>query len=166
MRLLATIDQKEREIRLEDDVSGRNIREFQVDGAKATADCAEIEPGVYSILFGTRSYEVKIEGQGVYFVAVDGRRFEIAIRDPRRRVAGEGKISGGSSLQITAPMPGRVVRVLAFPGDAVQSGQAVVVVEAMKMQNEIRSPRAGLLKSLTVREGSSVAAGTVLAEVE
>jgi biotin carboxyl carrier protein len=68
--------------------------------------------------------------------------------------------------EILAPMPGKVIRVLAAVGDAVEAGQGLLVVEAMKMQNEIRSPKSGKVERLLVKEGQNVNAGEVLAWVE
>jgi biotin carboxyl carrier protein len=97
---------------------------------------------------------------------VSGRRFEFAIDDPRawKRTGGSG--GGHGRASITAPMPGKVVRVLATAGERVEAGQGIVVVEAMKMQNEMKAPRAGRVIAIAVRENDSVNAGTVLATIE
>ncbi len=137
---------------------------FQLgEGPERTAEVAVPEPGVYSILIGGRSYEASItETATGLVVTIDGYRFEIDARDPRRftRKAGRGGADGVQT--IAAPMPGKVVRVLTGVGEAVQAGQGLVVVEAMKMQNEMKAPRAGKVLSLPVREGATVAAGEVL----
>jgi biotin carboxyl carrier protein len=88
------------------------------------------------------------------------------VRDPRRwsRQSRGGAHAG--THQIKAPMPGKVVRVLAAAGDVVEAGQGVVVVEAMKMQNELKAPRAGRVIGVTAKIGATVTAGEVLATVE
>ena len=99
-------------------------------------------------------------------VTIEGHRFEIQVRDPRRwsrKAAGAGSDAVQSIL---SPMPGKVVRVLAAPGDEVVSGQGIVVVEAMKMQNELKSNRNGRVLSVSAKEGATVAAGELLATIE
>jgi biotin carboxyl carrier protein len=103
---------------------------------------------------------------GEVVVVIDGNRFDIDVRDPRhfRRRNGWHGIDGLQN--VTAPMPGKVVRLLAQLGTTVTAGQALVVVEAMKMQNELRSPKSGKVVSVPVHEGDTVAAGDVLVVVE
>jgi biotin carboxyl carrier protein len=140
-------------------------RDVEIDDAGA--GIIEVEPGVYSVLREGRSYEARVEqGKDLLVVSIDGYRFEIEVRDPRRwsRKAGTAGLHG--RVEVTAPMPGRVVRVLAATGDSVEAGQGLMVVEAMKMQNEIKSPKAGRVASLPVEEGATVAAGQVLATIE
>ena len=139
---------------------------FSVDSVERKAEVEVIGPRTYSILVGTRSYEVKIEERGHDFVvAVNDRRFEIAIQDPRRSRGHAGGIDSGSR-DIVSPMPGKVIRVLVAAGEEVHPGQGLLVVEAMKMQNEIKAPGAGKIKAVHVSEGSAVAAGEVMVVVE
>ena len=141
---------------------------FQLgDGAPAEAHVEIPEPCVYSVLMDGRSYDARVEEKpDGLIVVIDGYRFEIEVRDPRRwsrQLAGRG----AEGIQtLTASMPGKVVRVLVAPGDPVEAGQGLVVVEAMKMQNETKAPRAGKVRSLPVREGATVSAGDVLATIE
>jgi biotin carboxyl carrier protein len=99
--------------------------------------------------------------------SMGGRIASVAVNASRsgRGAADAGGFAHGEQ-RITAPMPGRVVRVLVAPGDAVEARQAVVVVEAMKMENELRSPRAGRVKEVAVPAGSSVEAGRVLVVID
>jgi biotin carboxyl carrier protein len=133
--------------------------------------CAQVErpqPGVYSVLLDGRSYDAWVEqtASGITIVVIDGHRFEIEVRDPRRRARGAGAKGAEGVQSLTAPMPGKVVRVLAAAGDTVEAGQGIVVVEAMKMQNEIKALRAGRVLAVPAKEGASVAAGEVLARIE
>jgi biotin carboxyl carrier protein len=136
------------------------------DGPELAADVEMPEPGVYSVLLDGRSYEARVEETPTALVVViDGRRFEIEVRDPRRLVR-KGAGGGTDGVQtIAAPMPGKIVRVLAAVGDEVAAGQGLLVVEAMKMQNEMKSPRAGKVLSLSAREGATVTAGEILATI-
>jgi len=90
----------------------------------------------------------------------------VGIVDGRRRRRGGGDVAAEGRQQITAPMPGRVVRVLVSPGDAVEAKQGLVVIEAMKMENELSSPRPGTVTEVAVTEGTSVEAGRLLIVVE
>jgi biotin carboxyl carrier protein len=114
----------------------------------------ETEPGVYSILIDGQSFEVRAS------------ELNIEIEDPRE-LRKSGAVAGLEGRQtVSAPMPGKVVRVLVAEGDIVGHGQGLVVIEAMKMQNEMKSPKPGTVISLTAIEGAAVAAGQVLAVVE
>jgi biotin carboxyl carrier protein len=137
-----------------------------IDGRKIVADSATVSAGVYSILLGGRSFEVTIETRAKdVLVRTAGREFQVEILDPRswRRGRG-GKVELEGRQQLTAPMPGKIVRVLAVPGQTVETGQGLLVIEAMKMQNEIRSPKSGTVERLA-REGQTVNAGEILAIV-
>jgi biotin carboxyl carrier protein len=141
---------------------------FQLgDGATRDANVEVPEPGVYGVLLDGRSYDAFVEDTPAgLVVTIEGYRFEIEVRDPRRwsrKTAGAG---GGSVQTILSPMPGKVVRVLAAPGDEVVPGQGVVVVEAMKMQNELKSNRTGRVLTVAAKEGATVGAGELLVTIE
>jgi biotin carboxyl carrier protein len=139
---------------------------FTVDGRLVEADAILISRGAYSILIGGRSLEVTAEetSNGLLLRA-NGREFQVKIIDPRswRRGRGAG-IELEGRQQLVAPMPGKIVRVLVAAGQQVSAGQGLLVIEAMKMQNEIRSPKSGTVEKLA-REGQTVNAGEVLAIV-
>jgi biotin carboxyl carrier protein len=132
-------------------------------------DIVETEPGVYSILTssaaltGAVSFEARVAGNEI---TIAGKRFRFELEDPRqwkRAAHGPGAHGGGS---ITASMPGKIVRVLVSVGDEVSAGQGILVVEAMKMQNEMKSPRDGRVTAIAVKENDSVNAGMLLAKIE
>lgn len=142
---------------------------FQLDSEpERAADVTEPEPGLYSVLIDGRSYEARVEtgANGAAVVTIDGHRFEIEVRDPRKFRRGNGIRGIEGRAVIAAPMPGKVVRLVAQAGQEVAAGQPVVVIEAMKMQNELRAPKSGRVVSLPVREGDTVAAGEALAAIE
>ena len=122
-----------------------------------------------------RSYDARVseDQSGTLLVIVDGCLVPVDIRrtdriEWRDRAAASGQ-SGDrhdGPQSIVAPMPGRIVKVLAAPGDAVAARQGLVVVEAMKMENELRAPRAGVVKEVRVREGVLVEARAVLMVME
>ena len=141
-------------------------REAAIDGRKIAADAAEISPGVYSILLGGQSFEVIVEksGEGL-LLRTAGREFQMEIVDPRSWRRGRaGSIELEGRQEVRAPMPGKIVRALSAPGETVEAGQGLLVIEAMKMQNEIRSPKSGTIDRLA-REGQTVRAGEIVAIV-
>lgn len=150
------------------EIAGRP-REIDLDaiGDGTGAQIAAVEPGVYSVLQNGHSYEARIEeSDGRVIVFIDGHRFEVEIRDPRRWSRQAGKPGVEGRLNVAAPMPGKIVRLLVAAGDTVTAGQGLLVMEAMKMQNEMKAPKAGQVVSLTARVGATVAAGEVLAAIE
>jgi biotin carboxyl carrier protein len=140
---------------------------FRLDnGAERTADVALPEPGLYSILLDGHSYDVQVERTPQrLIVVVRGHRFEIEVHDPRRWSRQSAGRRADDVEIVTAPMPGKVVRILASAGDTIEPGQGILVVEAMKMQNEMKATRAGRVISVTVQEGATVTAGEVLATI-
>ncbi len=113
-----------------------------------------------------RIHEVGITARGAFFdVALPGALIAVALRDVTRGgLAGAVKASAGPA-RVTAPMPGKVTRVLVSRGQAVEAGTGLVVIEAMKMENELRAPRAGEVLELPAREGQAVESGALLAVV-
>ena len=130
-------------------------------------EIARPEESVYLIFDKDRVYEARAwnEGASATGVQLRDRIFTVSIIDRKHRRATVDHSSEGRQ-QLTAPMPGKVVRVLLKPGDEVAAGQGVVVVEAMKMQNEIKSPKTGRVTEVRATEGATVTAGQVLAVVE
>jgi biotin carboxyl carrier protein len=140
----------------------------RLNGREVTVDAAVARPDVLSILIEGKAYEVKRErGVNETHLWVGSRRYAAELRDPRsfrNRQAGAGDAAGPRKL--LAPMPGKVVRILAAEKIEVEAGQGVLVVEAMKMQNEIKSPKKGRVQRMLASEGMAVNAGDVLAIVE
>jgi biotin carboxyl carrier protein len=125
------------------------------------------EDGAYLLFVGNEVYEARVwaENTGTWQVKLRDRTFQAKIIDRKQR---RGAVDHGLEGQqpLIAPMPGKVVRLLCAAGDEVTAGQGVVVVEAMKMQNEIKSPKAGRVIEVRVREGATVTANQVLAIVD
>jgi biotin carboxyl carrier protein len=164
LKLQIAIDGKKR--RVEMTQAGERLV-WTIDGQRLEADATEMSPGIYSILINGTSYEVRMERFATELRATTGgREFKILIADERewRRKRGSAVEAEGRQ-QVLAPMPGKIVRVLVKTGDAVQAGQGLLVVEAMKMQNEIRAPKSGTIDRLGVVEGQTVNAGEVVAIV-
>jgi biotin carboxyl carrier protein len=143
---------------------GDSQRTLLVDGVRREADVVAVEPNVYSVLIDGRSIDVAIDGEG--HVWAGSTRLSFEVRDPRKWSRGEGAGSAHGTIAIKAAMPGKVVAVLVDVGEAIETGKGVLVVEAMKMQNELKSPKAGVIQSIRVSPGDSVGAGQVLVVVE
>ena len=132
------------------------------------ADWVRVAPGCYSILLQGRSYEAHVtalaglNGAREYAVRVGSETYQVGLHDPRSRKGHRGLSSSEGPQDVKAPMPGRVVQLLVGEGDEVQDGQGLLVIEAMKMQNELRSPRAGRVERVYVAEGAGVESGAPL----
>jgi biotin carboxyl carrier protein len=143
----------------------------QVDGREYQLAVRQPAPGVVLLQSENRVYECRVESHlqhgGVFDVTLRGRTYTIGIADPKRLRSGENSHRHDhGSAEITAPMPGKVVRVLVEVGAEVEAGAGILVVEAMKMQNELKTPRAGVVVAIGAKTGDTVNAGDVLAVVE
>ena len=133
------------------------------------AQISESQPGTFTVILEGKVYLCKLEklSSGNTEVIINGKRFSVLIQDPKRlshNIDAVGQAGGRAVL--TSPMPGKIVRVLCAAGDEVIEGQSLLVVEAMKMQNEVQAPQPGKVVELRVIEGQTVNAGEVLAVVE
>ena len=128
----------------------------------------EVRPGVFSVLLGTRSITVFTapHGEDVEAAAEDGPPQIVAVRDARDRVEPVDGAAAKGPVTLRAQMPGKIIKLLASVGDSVEAGQGLLVVEAMKMQNEVKAPKAGTIRKMQVSEGATVAAGETLLVVE
>jgi biotin carboxyl carrier protein len=168
MKLLADIGHERHELSLRRE----GARLFaEVDGRAIELEARETDAGGYLLIIEGRVYDCHVEQNGAQpgraEVRVRDHVYEVTLSDPKRlRAASAASAYDGHSAQIVAQMPGKVVRVLVAEGSRVEAGDGVVVVEAMKMQNEMKSPRAGTVITLNVEMGQTVNAGEVLAVIE
>jgi biotin carboxyl carrier protein len=136
-----------------------------VDGTWHAVTVSDAAHGLLTLRMGSRSHEVGVERRGdAYHVVLPGDSITVELAEPALGGAAASHTAHGPA-RVTAPMPGRVVRLLSAPGADVAAGQGLVVIEAMKMENELRAPRAGRVQELPVREGQAVEAGALLAVV-
>jgi biotin carboxyl carrier protein len=162
MKLEVHITGRRRTVELEREAGGWRAT---IDGQSLPADVVEIAPNTLSVLLAGQSHEVCVTpgADGKLKLQTGAQEFSAEVLDPRtwsgRRHSG---VEVEGRQQIIAPMPGKVVRVLVKAGDTVEAGQGLLVVEAMKMQNEIRSPKSGAIERVLVSEGQAVNAGEVL----
>ncbi|MBI4459423.1 MAG: hypothetical protein HY648_05125 [Acidobacteria bacterium] len=146
------------------------------DGVPLKAEIAEVRPGVYSLLIGGKSFEARVapstensggrNSVGHYEVQISGTSYAVSVRDLRRRARNRSRVAVEGKQNVTSPMPGKVIRIMVYENQAVEAGQGVIVVEAMKMQNEIKCPKTGSIQKVLVKEGQAVNAGENLLVVE
>ncbi|MBV8052708.1 MAG: hypothetical protein JOZ80_16075 [Acidobacteriaceae bacterium] len=139
-----------------------------VHGSEVQIDAVLARPDVLSILIGGKAYEIKRERvANDTHLWVGSSRYAVEVRDPRSlRSRRAGASTDQGPRRLLASMPGKVVRVLQRENASVEAGQGVLVVEAMKMQNEIKSPKKGVVQKIVADEGAAVNAGDLLAIIE
>ncbi len=127
-----------------------------------------LDTTMHSIIVDGKSHDVRMdEGDGVYIVQLSGEIFEVMVEDERtRRLAGvKSSLDVTGEAIIKAPMPGVVVEVLVTPGQAVEQGDILAILESMKMQNEFKAPRAGQVHAVRVTAGDKVDQGTIMVTI-
>ncbi len=139
----------------------------RLDNQSVELDAVLARPDVLSLRIGNKAYEVKCERVADdLHLWVGSVRYSAEVRDPRSLRSRSRSADDHGPRKLTAPMPGKVVRILTPEGQSVAAGGGVLVVEAMKMQNEVKSPKHGIVQKIMVKEGAAVNAGDVLAVVE
>ena len=128
------------------------------------------EPGLYSLILNGKQYRIWVESKsnGTYLLRLNQNALLAEVEDERqvlRRTLAPQRSGGGGQLQVRAPMPGMVLRVDVEPGQEVKMGQALAVIEAMKMENEIRSPAAGRISKVHIRQGQALEKDAPLFEI-
>ncbi len=150
-----------------DVIAGGDARQFQVSGRgsvrSVTIDGHSMEAAAWRA--GTQAGDAP-GGETAWDVGLGGRMHAVRIVDPLRSGQGRAGASAGAASEVRAVMPGRIVAVLVAAGQDVVAGQGLIVVEAMKMENEMTSPRAGSILAVLARAGETVEAGTILVTLE
>lgn len=172
MKLIAELDSEQHEIVIRRD--GRKVlakigdREYKLEASRP-------EPNVYLLKADNRIYEIFIapadgaseQKESPRLIKTADGEFEISIHDPKRLRGAQAEADGADGVaEIKTAMPGKLVRILAGEGTEIKSGEGVLVVEAMKMQNEMKSPKDGIIKEIRFAEGDTVNAGEILAVIE
>jgi len=163
MRISAKVGNRLHEVEIE---RQNGVYVIEIDGTRYEADTHKLEADFYSILAGGKSYEVAVEATRAGYLVRHGASEQlVTLTDPGRQ-AREAQAGGSGPETITSVMPGKVVRLLVAEGDEVEEGQGLVVVEAMKMENEIAAPRAGKITHVAVSPDQTVESGADLLTIE
>jgi biotin carboxyl carrier protein len=149
---------------------GEGLYDITLDGVTLRVDAAKTgRTSVYSVIENGRQWEAMVDERGAhgFDVLVAGRLFHLEAEDERsRRLSASARLTTEGPQTIVADMPGKVIKIQKAVGDEVGEGQGVVILEAMKMENEIGSPIAGRITEVAVREGETVESGATLFVVE
>lgn len=147
---------------------GESKYRVRLYGQESTVSCIRTSEGSMSLIVNGESSEVHCSRNADSIqIALRGAIYECMVSDPRSlRTRKKAGLTDSGQQKLTASMPGKVVRIISAVGDQIKAGQGILVIEAMKMQNEVRSPKDGQLKKLLVGQGANVVAGEVLAIIE
>jgi biotin carboxyl carrier protein len=168
-RYLATIQGSKDQVPVDIEDLGNGRYALTLDGERHVLDALALEHGAVSVLIDGQCHDVELDESGdLVEVLIDSELLTVDVADERalRLRAGAVGFSVTGLVTVTAPMPGKVVRVLVAPGAQVTEGQGLVVVEAMKMENELKSPKSGTVVEVFAQEGSTVEANAKLLSVE
>ncbi|MDQ2937130.1 MAG: hypothetical protein M3R67_06445 [Acidobacteriota bacterium] len=168
MKLKAQLSGTDHEVSLDLD---ENRASVEVDERIYEIEVRQLAYGEYLIIADSSVYKCRVgmkrESRTTFEVAVRGKNYDVTLTDPKRlRSAQTSGAHDQGTAEITSPMPGKIVRVLVETGTQVEEGTGIVVVEAMKMQNEMKAPKAGVVVSINTEVGATVSAGDVLAVIE
>lgn len=167
MKLAVELDGEPYTLELERNGSASNYVLRGAIESSGTASIAELMPGVFSVLLGTRSFEVRIAPSAdALEIWVGSKRHMVSLADERDRPNRTRKGGASGPVELRAQMPGKIIHLLVSLGAAVEAGQGLIVVEAMKMQNEMKSPKDGVVSKIHAIEGATVTAGEALLMVE
>ncbi len=158
---VVTIGEKKKRIRL------FNSEKAEIDGKTYEYELSYLNGSNYLLTLGNKVYEISYEllEDGLYSILLEGKNYETLIRTALQEKAStmlEQKSSAHKLTEVKAPMPGMILKINKTPGDMVPKGDTVIILEAMKMENDIRSPLSGEIKEVFVREGSAVEKGAKL----
>jgi biotin carboxyl carrier protein len=161
MKYLTIINNQQFEVEIQGDGS------VTINGQPHEIDFLQIGPSRYSIIKDFKSLELVIEdNQDGYDILLNGRRYSGHVLDERALLMANRR--GGfkaASGELHSPMPGLIVQINVKPGDAVTEGQTIVILESMKMQNELKAPRSGTVENILVAQGQTVDKGALLVNI-
>jgi biotin carboxyl carrier protein len=167
MTFVATLGEHRYTVEIEE--IGKSVYRVAVDGNEFLVDGKKTGRTNYSLIVDSRSFEIEVDHRGdEYRVLVDGRNYRVTLIDERRTRTSDGAEGAGvqGRQAVSVPMPGKVIALLVTEGDQVEKGQGLVIVEAMKMENEVRSPIAGEVKQIKVKQGDTIEGGATLVIIE
>ncbi len=178
MTFIATADNEEHRVIVDDHDKEDGVYSVDLNGKKFRVDAHTMPSQIVTALIDNKSYDLDIDDEdhqscdpldGRLAIRVRGRVVRLEMLEERRnkiKTTQCSKFAHAGNIQINSPMPGKVLRYLVFEGEEVVQGQGVVVIEAMKMENELQAPRAGVIRSLCAQAGAAVSGGTLLLTIE
>jgi biotin carboxyl carrier protein len=162
MKLQAELNNEKHEIEIKRD--GEKVF-ARIDDREYNLEASEVEPNVYLLKNDNQIYQIYVAPNGM--VNLGNHQFEISITDPKRLRGSNAAGANATGIsEIKTAMPGKLVRILTEIGAEIKQGDSVLVVEAMKMQNEMKAPKDGIVKEIRFAEGATVNAGDILAIIE
>jgi biotin carboxyl carrier protein len=162
MKLQAELNNEQHDLEIKRD--GEKVW-ARVDDREYELEASEVEPNVFLFKYDNQIFQIYAAPNGI--VNLGNHQLEISLNDPKRLRGSGAAITAGEGIsEIKTAMPGKLVRVLVEVGAEIKQGEGVLVVEAMKMQNEMKSPKDGTVKEIRFAEGATVNAGDVLAVIE
>ncbi|HJU63691.1 MAG TPA: biotin/lipoyl-containing protein [Candidatus Binatia bacterium] len=167
MAFIAKLGEQSYSVEIEE--IGKSLYRVAIDGNEFLVDGKKTGRTNYSLIVDNRSFEIEVDNaEDEYRVLVDGRNYHVQLVDERRVRVGGGQsdIQLQGRQKVSVPMSGKVIELLVSEGESVERGQGLVIVEAMKMENEVRSPITGEVKEIKVKPGEAVEGGAVLVIVE
>ncbi len=167
MAYIATLGDQTHTIEVQE-LEADHVYRIVIDGKERIVDGRQLSAHMYSLLVEDQSFTVDVtEKDDQYTVSCEGKTFQFSLLDERRALRpGEGGSSGVGDTEVRSLMPGKIVEVLVSVGDEVEQDQGVLIMEAMKMENEVRASTAGTVTAILVAEGQAVEAGELLLELE
>jgi len=167
MAYIATLGDQTHTIEVQE-LEADHVYRIVIDGKERIVDGRQLSTHMYSLLVEDQSFTIDVtEKDDQYTVSCEGKTFQFSLLDERRALRpGEGGSSGVGDTEVRSLMPGKIVEVLVSVGDEVEQNQGVLIMEAMKMENEVRASTTGTVKAILVAEGQAVEAGELLLELE
>lgn len=167
MAYIATLGDQTHTIEVQE-LEADHVYRIVIDGKERIVDGRQLSAHMYSLLVEDQSFTVDVtEKDDQYTVSCEGKTFQFSLLDERRALRpGEGGSSGVGDTEVRSLMPGKIVEVLVSVGDEVEQDQGVLIMEAMKMENEVRASTTGTVTAILVAEGQAVEAGELLLELE
>lgn len=162
MKLIAELNQNKHNVELNH--NGEKVF-AKIDEREYELEASEVEPNVWLLKHNNQIHQIYVAPNGI--VNVGNNQFEVNLIDPKRLRGSSGSDESADGIaEIKTAMPGKIVRILVEEGAEVEQGDGVIVVEAMKMQNEMKSPKDGVIKEIRFAEGATVNAGDILVIIE
>lgn len=167
MAYIATLGDKRHKIEVQE-LEGDHLYRIVIDDSERIVDGRQLSAHMYSLLVDDQSFTIDVTAKDDdYTVSCEGKTFQVRLLDERRAARpGESHAGGAGGKEVRSFMPGKVIQVLVAVGDAVEKDQGVLIIEAMKMENEVQTSAAGTVKSIHVATGQAVESGELLIELE